>query len=392
MEVIIASHIIKPSSPTPIGFKHHKLSYLDQIVPPFYVPLIFFYEHDETKHHEEISRHLKQSLSEILTVFYPLAGTIKQNSFVDCDDSGAEFTEARVPGYRLAQLIQNPKMEELEQLIPIDSISHNDNAILSVKTSFFDCGGISVGVCLSHKIVDAASFVMFMNAWAATCRGESSRIIHPSFDLALHFPPMEHSFSPSGVYAGIKREKMVTKRLVLEREKIEKLREEAAASSSVKDPTRVEAVSAFIWRSFLEAAATKETPPWSSVASHVVNVRPRTVPPMPAHTFGNCNVFASAVASSSSSGDDRVSKFRAAIRAVDDDYITKVVKHGDYFGTTLGIEALPDPRSCLFSSWWRFPAYDVDFGWGKPVWVCTTTMPVMNGIVLMSTPSGDGME
>ncbi|KAH6801119.1 hypothetical protein C2S52_001583 [Perilla frutescens var. hirtella] len=397
MEVIIATHIVKPSSPTPVGSKQHKLSSLDQISPSIYVPLIFFYEHDKSKHHEEISRLLKQSLSEILTIFYPLAGTVKQNSFVDCNDRGAEFVEAHVHA-RLAQLIQNPNMEELKQLVPVDtSSSHNDNAFLVlVKTSYFDCGEISVAVCLSHKIGDAASFVTFMNAWASTCRGESPIIIHPSFDLALRFPPRDPL--ASGLNVGLTEEKIVTKRMVFESKKIENLRQEASAS--VKDPTRVEAVTALIWRSFIEAnkrAMSRASGTSLFVASHVVSIRSRTVPPIPDHTFGNCFTFASAFVSSGEEDNDEVkymSKLRAAIRTVDNDYINKVIiKNDSYFQTRDEIVVnLFGARNYNFTSWRRFPVYDVDFGWGKPVWVSTTPMPYANLVVLMDTPSGDGIE
>ncbi|KAH6827697.1 hypothetical protein C2S53_018431 [Perilla frutescens var. hirtella] len=394
MEVIIATHIVKPSSPTPVTFKHHKLSSFDQIAPPSYIPLIFFYEHDKSKHHEEISRSLKQSLSETLTIFYPLAGTVKQNSFVDCNDRGAEFVEARVHA-PLAQIIQNPKMEELKQLVPVDtSSSYNDIGFqVLVKTSYFDCGGISVAVCLSHKLGDAASFVTFMNAWASTCRGESSRIINPSFDLALRFPPRDPS--ASGLNVGFTKEKIRTKRVVFDSKKIEKLRQEAAAASaSVKDPTKVEAVTALIWRSFIEANKAAMPPATGTSpfgASHAVNMRPRTVPPIPDHTFGNCFAFAYAVVSPEDDDDD-VCKLRAAIRAVDDDYINKVLNGDMLFAALDQVGEMFKPGNCIFTSWRRFPVYDVDFGWGKPVWVSTTPMPYANLVVLMDTPSGDGIE
>ena len=36
--------------------------------------------------------------------------------------------------------------------------------------------------------------------------------------------------------------------------------------------------------------------------------------------------------------------------------------------------------------------YEVDYGWGKPVWVCTTSRPFKNVVILMSTRDGDGIE
>lgn len=45
-----------------------------------------------------------------------------------------------------------------------------------------------------------------------------------------------------------------------------------------------------------------------------------------------------------------------------------------------------------FSSWTRFPFYETDFGWGKPTWVSTTSIPMRNIVILMGTKTGDGIE
>ncbi|XP_057786544.1 stemmadenine O-acetyltransferase-like [Salvia miltiorrhiza] len=388
-QTIMASHTVKPSSPTPLASKTHKLSFLDQMAPSLHILLIFLYERDQSKQQEEISERLKQSLSEILTIFYPLAGAIRQNSYVDCNDSGAEFVEARVHG-RLAEFLQNPKFEDaLKKLVVMVENDGDDDLILSVKTSFFDCGGIAVGVRLSHKLADGWSALAFVDAWAARCRGEGSRIIHPSFDVALRFPPMNSSWR-SPMSLAVTNERFVTRRLVFEKEKVAKVRGLEASRSEVKDPSRVEAVSAFLWRSFIGAHRRAGVETASFLTTHVVNLRPRAAPPLPDHAFGNCITTAAAAVSGDGDGD-LVSRLRAAIRGVDEDYIDRVVENvrsvdeGDN-------SSLVKPGHCGFTSWLRFPVYEVDFGWGKPARVCTVGMPFMNLVFLMDTPSGDGIE
>ena len=44
-------------------------------------------------------------------------------------------------------------------------------------------------------------------------------------------------------------------------------------------------------------------------------------------------------------------------------------------------------ESCKFSSWCRFPVYEVNFGMGKPTWVCCP-----DTVVMMCTKDGDGIE
>nr|UQZ10114.1 BAHD63 [Lavandula angustifolia] len=389
MAIIIAKHILKPSSPTPPALKTHRLSYIDQLQPPVYVPLFFFYKNDESTELHEIVHRLKNSLSETLNIFYPLAGTIKHNSYVDCNDRGAEFVEALVHA-RLSQFMQDPKMEELMELLPVDCLSHNDDdVVLSVKMSYFDCGGVVVGVCLSHNIGDGTSLVAFMNAWAANCKGEGSRIIHPSFDLALHFPPRDGLPRASGWNLAISNEKIMTKRLLFNQKKIEELKKQIATSSEeVKDPSKVEAVTVFIWKSLIEGQKA-----CLFTATHTVNLRPRVAPEIPNHTFGNCIGLACAVVSSDEDDDNvHASRLRAAIRAVDNDYINKTLKADKNLVMQDKIGDIRQAENYIFTSWTRFPMYDVDFGWGKPDWVCTTNPQYMNVIILMSTPSQDGIE
>ncbi|KAK6148120.1 hypothetical protein DH2020_019032 [Rehmannia glutinosa] len=354
---IISKEMIRPSSPTP----HHritnlKLSFLDQIAPPVYVPLIFFYQNDEpdlkNTNHAQKSQLVKQSLSKILTEFHPVAGRIQENSLVDCNDAGAEFIEARVHT-RLTQIIKEPKMEELKQFLPVETLSYQtEKAILSVKITFFDCGGIAVGVCLSHKIADGTSLVAFMNAWAATCRDQVIGS-EPSFDMAAHFPPMDLSGA-----SGFTQLKQLAA---------------AGGGGDVKNPTRVEAVSAFIWRHFIDAAKAKA----KLLLGDDIN-KLKTSSFVAVHA-GDCDI---------------VNKLRDAIREIDEGYVNKV-QNGEYLrllSKSVDLVKGDDVEICNFSSWCRFPMYEADFGWGKPVWVCTTTLPFKNLVILMSTPCGGGIE
>ena len=100
VEVISNEHI-KPTSPTPTHLHYYQLSFLDQIFPPVYASFIFFYTKNDTysKISTDITKSfssvLKQSLSDVLTRYYPLAGRVKDNINVDCNDEGVLFHEAQ---------------------------------------------------------------------------------------------------------------------------------------------------------------------------------------------------------------------------------------------------------------------------------------------------------
>ncbi|KAL3509432.1 hypothetical protein ACH5RR_028833 [Cinchona calisaya] len=113
---IISKEFIKPYSPTKDGLKQHKLPLLDQLQVPTYIPLVFFYENvHSSPSFSQRSQLLKQSLSKVLTKFYPLAGTLKDNLLVDCNDSGALYVEAQVHALLSEATDQdgNAKIEEV---------------------------------------------------------------------------------------------------------------------------------------------------------------------------------------------------------------------------------------------------------------------------------------
>ncbi|KAI3448772.1 hypothetical protein Pfo_005437 [Paulownia fortunei] len=400
---VISREIIKPSSETPNHLKKLKLSYLDQLVPPTYVPIVFFYQADELRgltisNHVQISQQLKKSLADTLTSFYPLAGRIEDQFVVDCSDAGVEFIEARVHT-QLMDAIQEPDTEELKQYLPMDPTTAGglgEETLLLVQINFFDCGGIAVGVCVLHQIADCTSIMAFVNAWAATCRGEAG-ISQCSFDLASYFPARD--FPGSGSWElSMFNEKFKTKMFVFDKEKLAALKQAAISpsGSTVKDPTRVELVSAFIWKHFIEVTKSKNPQAKKNFAAlHTVNLRTRTSPPLLLeNAFSNPNV-----ASDQNEGveefHDLVSKLRSSIRTISDLNITKAQSGDSNLNDLYKLSSRlmkGELEPCAFSSWCRFPVYEVDYGWGNPIWLCTTPFPVKNLTVLVSRKCGDGIE
>lgn len=170
---VIERDCIKPSSPTPNHLRKHELSFLDQVAPPIFMPMLLFYPatsygDDETP--LSASR-VKQSLSETLTQFYPLAGRIIDNAFVNCNDEGTPFVEARVKCL-LSDVVSQPDPNQLNKLLPCDLECVVD-FVLAVQANIFDCGGMAIGVCISHKVADALSLVMFLNSWASISRRDN---------------------------------------------------------------------------------------------------------------------------------------------------------------------------------------------------------------------------
>ncbi|KAG5520713.1 hypothetical protein RHGRI_033333 [Rhododendron griersonianum] len=383
---------IKPSSATPSHLCHYQLSFLDQIAPPVFMPLVLFYPRDvnDNLDNSEKSSHLKKSLSDALTRFYPLAGRMVDNLYVDCNDEGVPYVEAEAKS-RLSEVISDPIPGEMNQFLPCELDDVRD-LLLVIQVTFFACGGMAVAVGISHKIADALSLFMFINGWAAgaTAHGDTD-ILVPQFESATIFPPMDTTgFTPS---TGIAKSDIVTKRFVFTASKISTLREKFSKNnttteggelgnyynSSRRPTTRVEALSAFIWTRFMVAtqACEKKADKIYSLL-HAVNLRPRVNPPLP-----EIKILASFL------------QVRDAIRKINGDYVAKLQEGNNHLSfvkerakqTTTG-----EVVSFSFTSLCRFPLYEPDFGWGKPVWVGSMSLTFKNLVVFMDTRTGDGIE
>ncbi|KAG7944977.1 hypothetical protein I3843_15G130300 [Carya illinoinensis] len=408
---ISSKETIKPSSPTPQHLRNHNLSFMDQLAPNTYIPIILFYhaKNDRDIDHVQRSSQLKMSLQQTLNRFYPLAGTIKEDYSIDCNDNGVEFCEAQV-SCQLSEVLQQFDAEILNQFLPFGAHVTNGaktesrEVLLAIQYNIFQCGGVAIGVCVSHIIADGISAVTFLNAWSATSRRDNVAIC-PKFDVANFFPKKDmHWYNRDSL---LSKEKIVTRRLVFNKSSIAALREKAspAADSQVKVqhyfPTRVEAVSALIWGRLMAISKSKPAPAKFIQATHAINLRVRMVPPMLMHSFGNLWYYASAIVSPSENVDNDNnliilgSKLSTAIKQINDDCVKQLQsdaildslrKAFEQYHSTSGIE------SFSFTSWCTFRFYDIDFGWGEPTWVCCPSMPFKNVIVMMSTKDKQGIE
>ncbi|KAJ4723783.1 vinorine synthase-like [Melia azedarach] len=156
MEVeIISKEFIKPSSPTPHHLKYHKLSFFDisaSVAP--YIPLVLYYpinrDTNFSSHniHHDVSKRLhilRQSLSETLSRFYPLAGRTKDNYFIDCNDEGVYFAEAKVKS-PLNEFLKHPNLSLIYNFLPDESKMRPipGNCVAGVQATTFSCGGIGL--------------------------------------------------------------------------------------------------------------------------------------------------------------------------------------------------------------------------------------------------------
>ncbi|KAK2998298.1 hypothetical protein RJ639_023339 [Escallonia herrerae] len=182
-----------------------------------------------------------------------------------------------------------------------------------------------------------------------------------------------------------------------------------ARSQLVPKPSAVVAVLSFIWKC---AMAASGKPTKQSVLACAVNLRPRMVPPLSVYCVGN--MAWQAMATSMLSDEDEREKqlsnlvcmLTAAIAKVDRDHaqglqgvtrFRKVSSFWEEMERTYSSESLEGPvTTYVASSWCKLGFNEVDFGWGKPLWVSHSGgkfLPLVPNIILMdSGRGGDQIE
>lgn len=394
---ILSENFIIPHTPTPPSLRTYKISATDELAPTMNVPLILYYQSPNAN----IFNHLKNSLAQTITQFYPLAGRyIKESHSVDCNDQGLKYIEAQVK-YKLSEIIsQGPRIkpELLNNFIPceIGAVDEDADPLLAVQVTTFDCGGLAMGVCVSHRIADASTLSNFVSAWAVKSKGNRVYENHyPIFQSASYFPGRNFDGTDVGIPRNIGNGRLEadTKMFFFSATAISVLREKAGGQHS-----KVQLVFALIWSALMGVNKVRKGRKRASVILQAVNLRGKTIPPIPIHSCGN---FWGIATPESETGDFQtlVTLLSDSVRKTAKEY-GRVLCDGDE-GKMVVIEPLKKVSEILgndevstywFSSWSKLPFYELDFGWGKPVWVSSVNLRVKNAVFLMDEREGDGIE
>ncbi|XP_024035873.1 vinorine synthase [Citrus clementina] len=335
---IISTEVIKPSSPTPKHLRTYKLSLLDQLFSKIYVPLVFFYSANcKHQYFSKKSDLLKQSLAKTLTHYYPFAGRLIDSFSVDCSDHGAAFIEANV-GCDISKFLQPPDMELLQQLIPpspqLSNLDVSERELLAVQVNLFSGGEMAIGVCFSHGVADGSAIFNFMKTWGEITRGLQA--------------------------------------------------------------TRFGVVSALIWGAFIAIARERKRAIDNKLYSHAIyytmNLRNKLNPPMIPQCMGN--IYRLVRAEWSLAKDDAIEETSLLREVIKAKRMGREVMHNnEYLGFIKDMkETWEDSRSFGLTSVVGLPCYEVDFGWGKPVWFSVGPLLLIDLAILTSTSDGEGIE
>ncbi|CAI8611123.1 unnamed protein product [Vicia faba] len=417
---------VRPKEPTWNGVL--PLSEWDQIGIITHVPTIYFYHptQDWLTSPTKISHTLKESLSKVLVTFYPLAGRLQwqENGRFDleCNSSGVQFIEAQST-LALSEFNDfSPSSEYYRYLIPqVDyTLPIQDIPLIFVQLTNFKCGGVSIGLLISHAVADGQSALHFTSEWARLARGETIKTT-PFFDRSVvslksqccnSVNEWEFNQPPSllGNSDGVEETKRKSTVAIIKVSKVqlEKLRKTANESwekpSNGRGFTRYEIVTSHVWRSACKARGHRNDQP--TVLGVCVDWRNRVEPNLPKGYFGNATLD---IMATSLAGDlmskplgYASSRIREAIEKVNDEYVRQV---SDYFKKQEDLTKFQDVHAMIRNddkgpfygnpnlgvvSWLTLPIYGLDFGWGREIYMGPGTHEIDGDSLLLPSHDHDG--
>nr|AOR06332.1 acylsugar acyltransferase [Petunia axillaris] len=393
---LLSRKIIKPSSPTPLSQRIHKLSLMDQMGTHSSAPFVFFYPKQETARSLEpakVSQIFEKSLSKVLTAYYPFAGRVKDNSIVECNDMGVDLSEVHID-CPMSTIFHHPRTYVDDLIFPkgIPWSSPKDSCLVVAQLSHFECGGIALSACISHKVSDGYSTINFLRDWAMVARNSDAKP-SPLFNGASIFKPVNFSSPPVVVDPPLKQN--VSERYHFSATKLKSLKALISADSKSQNiPTTVEAITAFLCKCV-------NTPTFRpSLLIQAVNIRGTNNDALvPADLVGNAFLpFAVSAANKEELNYQRlVDELRNGKEKIRD--TLKYNKSEELLCSRVPEIARElnkqtssnDISIYRFTSLRKFPFHDINFGWGMPRKVDLATVPV-NMFILLDNQSGGGLD
>ncbi|KAM0931795.1 hypothetical protein ACQ4PT_000087 [Festuca glaucescens] len=244
------------------------VSNLDLILGSFHVFFIAVYPAPAAGF-PAVAEAARAALPAFLSRFYPFAGRVVPNAStgvpeVVCGNAGAELVVARA-GLALADV----DFADADASLGAIQVPFERGLALSLQLVRFACGGFSLTWGTDHLLVDGHGLTSLPNAWTEMLRTGGDLSWEPHHDRSSLFrprsppryaPSLDDEFvryDPRSLPNTLLAAALVRRNYVVEAADVDRLR--AAASTSDRRATRLEALSAHVWKLLAAAVGGSDT-------------------------------------------------------------------------------------------------------------------------------------
>ncbi|XP_047976702.1 BAHD acyltransferase DCR-like [Salvia hispanica] len=351
---------------------------------------------------------LKRSLSKSLTHFPPLAGRLTTDAtghvYIDCNDAGVEFIHVNGSHLHVSDLLGPTAADvpaAVKSCFALDhAVSHTGHfrPILAVQVTAL-ADGVFIACSVNHAVADGTSFWNFFNTFAEFARGVEAISRSPDFSRdSILTSSAVLRLPEGGPVASFSAEAPIRERIFrFSRESILKLKSKlnktdgnvnvAEVMGKHANDTRVskqkpliyavnptveissfQSLCALLWRGITRA---RELPPGKTTTFRMaVNCRHRLEKKLEPLYFGNAiqSVPTSALAGEVVGRDMRwcAEQLNETLAAHGGAEVRKCVEDWEREPRCFPL-GNPGGAMVMMGSSPRFPMYDNDFGWGRPV-------------------------
>nr|XP_027191754.1 uncharacterized acetyltransferase At3g50280 [Cicer arietinum] len=351
--------------------------------------------------------HLITSLSKTLSIFPPFSGRFVTDSngyiYVTCNDAGVDFIHATATHFSITDLLSPLDVHQaFKKFFPFHhkiNYTAHFSPILAVQVTYL-ADGIFIGVAVSHAVTDGTTLWNFFNTFADISKGVTRVTRIPDFrresiliskvalrllegDIKVTFNPDDplreriFSFSREAIQklkARVNQNHHISPENADVAELISKMNNDVQLKTVTRDGSETSEISSFqslcalMWRCVTRARKLDDSK--TTTFRMAVNIRNRLQPKLSEYYFGNAIQSIATCAKVYDVSNNDITwcgeQLNKNVRAYDSGVVRRVIENWEREPKCFEL-GNNDGGILQMGSSHRFPMYDNDFGWGRPI-------------------------